>query len=214
MLNSFYSKSKTELKLVLPMLVTVATSFTVFVLQQLSSLSILLMLLTIAGSIFTKNPRKILTWITSSAPLIIIYILLTSVVQLLLGFLDLNLIAINILRIMILVVASAILLNSISISQLIKYLNRVSHKLAIVTALSIKMFKCYALTWRNVVDIYTVNLLNWYEEPLRKLSTLKILVNAFLSTTIYSTLQSIDAMVTRYKLFTEGSSSSVISKTE
>ncbi|MEL9940168.1 MAG: hypothetical protein QW348_02830 [Ignisphaera sp.] len=132
-------------------------------------------------------------------PLATIYTLFASIIQfVVLGFVDVSTILINILRIATVAMVSISLMSCINISKLLELSYRLSPSLGISLALSVKLLKSLPMQWVFIYKLYRNNLpCNSY---LDRVETFVASVKAFLFIALYSSMQSVEAILTRSKI--------------
>lgn len=133
-------------------------------------------------------------------PMITIYTAIAWIIQFIVtGEIDLLIGFINLLRFSTIATISLTMLNSIDIPNLIIFFNRLSPRLGIALALSIKMMKSFSKTW---IDIHTVYKTNFnVDSYIDKIKLYIISVKVFVFIVMYVALQSIEALLTRCRIF-------------
>lgn len=161
----------------------------------------LLTTLTIVATLSTVlSPGKLVSVAKAVTPLATAYSLLAPLAQLIvLGHIDASSILINILRIAIVVILSISLISCIDISKLLELTYRLSPELGVSLALSIKMLKSLPRLWTFIYRLYKTNLP--CSSYLDRVETLIISVKTFLFLVLYSSIQSVEAILTRSKIF-------------
>ncbi|MEM0027065.1 MAG: hypothetical protein QXT53_04515 [Ignisphaera sp.] len=179
--------------------ISVAVAIAIAV-SMLSNTQLLLAILVavIVSSIFINlgalaSVAKVVT------PLATIYTLLASIIQfIVIGFVDVSIILINILRIAAVATVSISLISCVNIPKLLEFSYRLSPTLGISLALSVKMLKSLPMQWTFIYRLYRNNLpCNSY---LDRIETFVLSVKAFLFLALYSSIQSVEAILTRSKI--------------
>lgn len=133
-------------------------------------------------------------------PFVIVYSVLASLAQFIVfGKIDASPIYINTARFAAVATISLSLVGCIDVSKLLELVYRLSPSLGVSLAMSIKMLRSMPRLWTTVYRLYRVNMsCNSY---LDRVEIFLISVKAFLFLVFYSSIQSVEAVLTRSKIF-------------
>lgn len=146
------------------------------------------------------KPKKLLTSLAYATLALLFYTAVASVIQvILLSYIDVHILFLNIVRIEALIAMSIAIAESIDIMKLISLSRRISVRLALAIALSLKMIRDFTGIWGTVKDTYSINL--GVRSFRKKILAYMLMVKVFLILSLYSAIQTAEAIITRPRLY-------------
>ncbi|MGC8983435.1 MAG: hypothetical protein ACP5KA_06790 [Desulfurococcaceae archaeon] len=161
-------------------------------------LAVLLVLVLLASAALSPGLFKAL--VKAAAIVALVYAALALASQVLvLGHTDLEVVVVGVLRLSSLALFSLSIAGCIDVPELLRAFHKLSPSLGVSLALSIKMLKSLPRLWITASKLYAINACcNSY---LRKIATLVLALKAFLFLSVYSLVQSAEALATRPGVF-------------
>jgi len=180
-------------------LLTIASIVIMVLRNHIAIVAISLSIITIAFALHFKEAIDVARFVGS---FVLIYTVIALAIQIaIVGYIDIETLAINFLKIISIAFLSLIIIKHIDLAKIVKKLYRVSPNLAIAFTLSIKIIKSFVELWKTINSIYRVNSGKGFAN---KVNSLTLSVKAFISICIYIAIQSIETLITRlYKLYIE-----------
>lgn len=172
------------------------------IVSVISNMMYLLMLFIIIliVAITSRSIKKMLIWLINFTPILIIYTSIASFMQIVvIGSIDLYLLVINIIRIETLISLSMLVVNLIDVVKLVLFFRKISPKLALSLALSVKMLRDFEHSWKIIKEIYVLNFdIKRFKDQIKIIT---LIAKVFLSLSIYSSIQIAEAIATRPILY-------------
>ncbi len=179
------------------LIIVVVASLTIIFLNNRALLMVLFMFILLISVAISLRIFKAIFKVVMLMMLLYSALMVASQI-IVLGFINIDLMFINILKFSSVAILSLSMINCINISKLIEVFRKLSPNLGISLALSIKMMKNLPKVWTIMSRLYEINMCcNNYID---RIALLILSIKAFLFLSTYSLMQSVEAFITRSKI--------------